>query len=338
MSNYYIYPNNLRINQNIGNIYLPQMNNINSTNNIHSIHFNNARNINYINNQLINPYNNILYPNQQNSDIPIKKAFSDNSIPIFPRNNKNNLFFNDKNTLNPSIPINNKDTQNKSNLLRSLILAKPSVNPPSLTREQIETILSQLSKFICKIYGSNRLFGTGFFCRIPYQKKLIPAFITNNHVLNQDAIKNNKIIKFTIDDDKIEKNIKMDQSRIRFTNKEIDFTIIEIKPNIDGINDFLDVVEDFNENNYKNKMIYILQYPCGRESSHSLGPIGEIFGETIIHFCSTDSGSSGSPILSFPGSKVIGVHRRKGKIDDENISFNEGIFIKYIIEEINKSI
>jgi V8-like Glu-specific endopeptidase len=128
----------------------------------------------------------------------------------------------------------------------------------------------------------------------------------------------------------------MDESRIRFTKEDMDFTLIEIKP-IDKINYFFDVVDDLNENNYKNKIIYILQYPKGKESSHSIGAISDIFGDKIIHFCSTDFGSSGSPILSLSDSKVIGVHRRKGELDG-NIIFNEGTFIKYVIEEFNKSI
>ena len=338
MSNYYFYPNNL-IYQNNGQIYLPQMNNINNINNINYLNVNNPNNINFIYNQIqarnlananiynlnnrnINNYNNVNQQFQNNLNI---------------NNNKNILMKNNqsRNSI-PNIQNNNNNIQNKNNLSQNFKIKEPSINPPSLTREEIEKILFQLSKYICKIYANDGRFGTGFFCKIPYQKKLLPALITNNHVLKQDDIKNNKIVKITIDDDKIKKDLKMDESRIRFTKEDMDFTLIEIKP-IDKINYFFDVVDDLNENNYKNKIIYILQYPKGEESSHSIGAISDIFGNKIIHFCSTDFGSSGSPILSLSDSKVIGVHRRKGELDG-NIIFNEGTFIKYVIEEFNKSI
>ena len=360
MSNYYFYPNNL-IYQNNGQIYLPQMNNINNINNINYLNVNNPNNINFIYNQIqarnlananiynlynrnINNYNNV---NQQfqnnlninnNKNILMKNNQSRNSIPNIQNNNnnKNNLVNNAIKNPISRIPNNNNNIQNKNNLSQNFKIKEPSINPPSLTREEIEKILFQLSKYICKIQANEGRFGTGFFCKIPYQKKLLPVLITNNHVLKQDDIKNNKIVKITIDDDKIEKDLKMDESRIRFTKEDMDFTLIEIKP-IDKINYFFDVVDDLNENNYKNKIIYILQYPKGEESSHSIGAISDIFGNKIIHFCSTDFGSSGSPILSLSDSKVIGVHRRKGELDG-NIIFNEGTFIKYVIEEFNKSI
>jgi len=369
MSNYYLYPNNLRIYQNNGQFYLPQMNNISNSNIINNINYLNANianNINYIYNQGIqtrnlgnaNIYNlnntniytnnnnfnqqiqnNLIINNNNIKNNLIKNNQSRNSIPNAQNNNnnvKNNLAVNAIKTQKPNISNNNNNFQNKNNLSKKFEIKEPSISPPSLTREEIEKILFQLSKYICKICGANRKYGTGFFCKIPYQKKLLPVLITNNHVLKQDDIINNKIIKITIDDDKIVKYLKMDQSRIRLTNEDMDFTLIEIKPN-DEINYFFYVVEDLNENNYKNKIIYILQHPKGEESSHSIGAISDIFGNKIIHFCSTDFGSSGSPILSLENSKVIGVHRRKGELDGK-IIFNEGTFIKYIIDELNKPI
>ena len=39
-------------------------------------------------------------------------------------------------------------------------------NVDSLSQEEMEEILNQMSKFICKINYDNS-FGTGFFCKIP---------------------------------------------------------------------------------------------------------------------------------------------------------------------------
>ena len=158
-------------------------------------------------------------------------------------------------------------------------------------------ILSQMEKYICKIYlgnGKNGT-GTGFFCKIPFQNKVLPVLITNNHILDENDIKNGKIIKLSIYDNNIKTNksnnevnneeikiIKIDNSRKKYTNPDnkIDITIIEIK-SIDKINYFLeydkDIVnknEEFIKLDYKNKSIYILHYPNG-ELNVSYGIINE---------------------------------------------------------------
>ena len=110
---------------------------------------------------------------------------------------------------------------------------------PPLTSVQTKIILSQLEQYVCKIYQKNDKKGTGFMCKIPYpdQFKLLPVLITNNHILNENDIKEDEIIKITFDNDKYERNIKLNKSRITYTNKDqnIDATIIEIKPKLDDI-------------------------------------------------------------------------------------------------------
>jgi len=56
-------------------------------------------------------------------------------------------------------------------------------------------------------------------------------------------------------------------------------------------------------------------------------------GKQINHYCNTEDGSSGSPILSLDNFKVIGVHYGGSKY--KNIKINYGTFIKYAINEFN---
>ena len=57
---------------------------------------------------------------------------------------------------------------------------------------------------ICKIINEDGNKGTGFFCRIPYKNgQLLPVLVTNNHILNEKNIENNKKIELTLNDDKI---------------------------------------------------------------------------------------------------------------------------------------
>ena len=221
-----------------------------------------------------------------------------------------------------------------------------SVKPVSF--ENTEKILFQMKNCICKIYKNNGT-GSGFFCKIPYpdQSNLLNVLITNNHVLNENDLKNNNIIKYSLKDNIIRK-IKIDNNKRKiYTSKELDITFIEIKQNEDNINEFLDIDEELiNQNkefiettietNNKYKSIYIIHYPQGGDIVVSYGIIDKIKNEQINHYCYTLKGSSGSPILSLETFKVIGVHCGSIEDEDEDENCNKGIFIKYPINLFNK--
>ena len=134
--------------------------------------------------------------------------------------------------------------------------------------EGTKLILSQMENCICKIYQNEKK-GTGFFCKIPFPDKynLLNVLITNNHILNENDIENNKIIKLIIHnkEQKVIKEIKIDGSRKRYTNindrEGIDITIIEIKPNKDNIYNFLEIDDETSKLEYNRKSIYILHHP-----------------------------------------------------------------------------
>jgi len=217
-------------------------------------------------------------------------------------------------------------------------------SPKPVSFENTEKILSQMKNCICKIHKNNGKKGTGFFCKIPYtnKSKLLTVLITNFHVLNENDLKNNNIIKYTLKDDKQIRKIKIDNNKRKiYTSKKLDITFIEIKQNEDNINEFLEIDEsiinqtkEFIEATYKNKSIYLLHYPQGEDIAVSYGILDKINNEEINHFCNTSKGSSGSPILSLDNFKVIGIHCGSSK--DENENCNKGIFIKYPIKEFNK--
>lgn len=130
---------------------------------------------------------------------------------------------------------------------------KGSLN--SLTQNQIKNINNQMKNCVCKIIYKKES-GTGFFCRIPFPDNytLLPVLITCYHVLNEKHISKGKTIKFIIDNKP--KSLYMDESRMVYTDKFKDITLIEIKRN-DNINleYFLDV--DKNLNNNENYDSYI---------------------------------------------------------------------------------
>ena len=188
---------------------------------------------------------------------------------------------------------------------------------------------------ICKIYKNN-ITGTGFFCKIPFQNQLLPVLITNNHVLKEEDIKIGKIIELTLNNNKEKKEIKINNSRKIITREKPDITIIEIKPNEDKINNFLEIDNDSNINKdilqltYRSKSIYVLHYPESKNIQVSLGLLNNIYEYDINHYCTTYGGSSGSPILSLETFKVIGIHYASGAKE-----YNKGIFIQNAINEFN---
>ena len=70
--------------------------------------------------------------------------------------------------------------------------------PIPVSLDGTKKIVFQMENCICKIYLKNGETGTGFFCKIPYNNNLLPVLITNNHVLNENDLDSNNIIKLTI--------------------------------------------------------------------------------------------------------------------------------------------
>ena len=214
----------------------------------------------------------------------------------------------------------------------------PNVIPYECTQK----ILEQMGYYICKVKVKEveEKQATGFFCKIPFPDKnnMLPVFITNNHVINEQIL-NTKDAKMKIDIKK-EKNTKEIylNNRIYYTNKEEDITIIEIKKN-DDIKYYLELdeniidgilnEENINNKDYIDKTIYIIQYPEA-ELSVSYGILDNIYMEQKYNFrhkCSTSGGSSGSHVLNLK-NKLIGIHKE----GVEN-KYNRGTFLNYPIKE-----
>ena len=188
-------------------------------------------------------------------------------------------------------------------------------------------ILNQMMNCICKIKlkGAN---GTGFFCKVP---------------LNEKYIKENKEINILLNDDTEARIIDLNIKRIIYYNKEYDTTIIELKEE-DNIKEYLELDDNIFKDNeklfYEEKSIYIIQYPKGQngegEACVSYGILKQISNKfNIIHKCSTDNGSSGSPILNLKNNKVIGIH--KGS-PDYTKNYNHWTLLSYPLNDfINKN-
>ena len=142
-----------------------------------------------------------------------------------------------------------------------------------VTIDETELILKQMRNSICKIENEKGK-GTGFFCEISNKKLLI----TNNHIINEEIIKDKNKIKVKLNDNTIKKDIEI---KDYYTSIEYDTTIIEINDNDENIN-YLEIDDDMlDDENIKiyNESVYIIQYPkYGNEQKGavSYGVLNEI--------------------------------------------------------------
>ena len=92
--------------------------------------------------------------------------------------------------------------------------------------------------------------------------------------MDQDFLNNEKKLTYILDLDgkEVEKELNLELERFKYTNKELDFTIIELLP-IDNINNYLENDKYINSKDYKDEHIFSVQFPGGKNLEISPGKI-----------------------------------------------------------------
>ena len=208
--------------------------------------------------------------------------------------------------------------------------------PSPITIDKTNKILEQMKNSVCKIKTKIGE-GTGFFCYIPLQNKKFPVLITSNHIVDQNIIKENKILSVSLNDGKEYTNIELFGNKSIYTNKNYDITIIEIFPSIDKIDNFIALEENLflnnNTNNINplNETIYIIHYPKlenRRNISVSFGLLNQTNNNERKIICNIGADSFGSPILKLSNNKIIGIYRQ-----GDNFNFSKNTILKTAINE-----
>ena len=94
-------------------------------------------------------------------------------------------------------------------------------NGDPISFKRLEQLKEISENSTCKINYMAK-FGSGFFFKYNKDKYY---FMTNNHVLDYNAIKNNELVIIYKNKEEI---IKLNDDRLKLTNEELDYTIIEI--------------------------------------------------------------------------------------------------------------
>ena len=209
--------------------------------------------------------------------------------------------------------------------------------PQSIPIDDLTIIKNKTKKIICQIKNNSGVKETAFFCAIPFPDKnhQLPVLITNDKIISKEDINNGKTITLSLDDNKLEIEINIDNKRKNYIDKENKISLIEIK-RFDGldINSFFDIDnkilenDQFIQNYYPNQTVYILYYYNNKNVEYSTGIIKCITDNNIIQYnCKSKIDSSGYPILNLNNHGVIGIHQ------NGNAKYD---FAKIIKEPLNK--
>ena len=164
--------------------------------------------------------------------------------------------------------------------------------------------------------------GIGLLCNIPI--KYIKVLITYNHIINFELLNEMKKLRILINNKEIE--IDMQINRYKYTNKELDITIIEILDE-DNISDFIEIDKFINSRNYENEDIISVYLKDNKKIDILNGKIKSKNKDNYI--CSLEEIIEGIIILK-DNQKLIGIIKEN---NDHNII--EFIPMNIIINKIN---
>ena len=198
-------------------------------------------------------------------------------------------------------------------------------HPQPLKRAEIDQIYAK-ENTVCKINFKEK-YGTGFFIKLNTNLR---GLLTCNHLIDNISLNTNISIE-NLDQTKI---IKITEDRKVCTNKELDYTFIQILES-DGIQNFFEIYPNENINELKGQDIFLLHYPCN-EFSFSCGVILDVDEDIIKHNAPTEYGSGGSPIiLRGENNYIIGLHFGC-QMNKESVKYNLGTLIHPILNDIKK--
>ena len=179
-----------------------------------------------------------------------------------------------------------------------------------------QDISKRLSKEICSVVidaKERKNTGTGFILAFPVDLEWFYCLVSNEHIISNDSINNNRVIYITYEEYKTA-SIKLDKNKryIRsFIDKKLDITVVEIldEDNISKKNYLFPELDIPIDNKLINKEIYIPQYIEEKKLKNAEGIIKYINKFELCYSVNTKQGSSGSPIFLKNSNKVIGIHK-----------------------------
>ena len=198
--------------------------------------------------------------------------------------------------------------------------------PKPVTLKCHQTISEQMYVINNSFYKRNNIKEFGFFCKLKYNQKIIPAIIINDYINDENFF---NTINVTINN----KEEIIDIDDIIYKDKKLCLSIIKIKKCNNKNIKFFEIDDEFfgkdPEMYYRNESIYCIQYT--KENTFvSYGIIKEINNNEIIYTGKINSNFS--LIFNLNNNKLIGINKNICKY------YNRGILFKGILKKIKNYI
>ena len=84
------------------------------------------------------------------------------------------------------------------------------------------------------------------------------ALITYNHIINLNILNNAEKLTY-VNNDNEDKEINMKKNRYKYTNEELDFTIIQIFDKEDSTNNFIEIDKFINSRDFEDEEICLVE-------------------------------------------------------------------------------
>ena len=179
-----------------------------------------------------------------------------------------------------------------------------------------------------KIKEENKFsLGIGILCYIP--SKNIKALITYNHMINFDFLNYGQKMVLYINKKEHEINFKI--NRYKYTNEDLDISIIEILDE-DNINNLIEIDKFFNSRNYVGIKIMSISLNQNKDFEYSNGEIINKNNDNYI--CDIKSEKEGIIVLE-DSRKLIGIIKENNNeinMIPMNVIINKINFIKCLYE------
>ena len=218
----------------------------------------------------------------------------------------------------------------------------------SLNLNEKNKLIEKLNKFSCIITIKDNIHYSGFFCRLSFPDEyfFLDVLIINSSQINLYGIKDNNNKVTLIMNDRNEKVfIEIDDSRIIYTSKGFNLSIIEIIEKKDNIKTFLEIDNNLNEEikdirnlnklnkKYANEEIYILKFSEDNNIDISFGIFHVIENNYLYYYYNGKESFICSTIFILNKNfKIIGIQS-----DGSNsFSIYKGLLIKYFINDFYK--
>ncbi|XP_044183861.1 uncharacterized protein LOC122964368 [Acropora millepora] len=172
--------------------------------------------------------------------------------------------------------------------------------------------------------------GSGFYCKLTLNGSVLYGLITNNHVLkSQDACKDGNAT-FLYEGPGTGVKVQLRPEKLFRTHpKPLDYTFVGISHDdiVEKIPDLQPIEMETEPEPAEGDQIIIFQHPQARPKEFSVDKILRVEKPFVQYRADTDDGSSGFPVVTTTGLKLIAVHHG----GEAELGYNRGTLCSEIL-------